>query len=485
MSTKTIFINEDITCKEIKLKDKSKTNFHSICVSIKKSLGGISQAEVDKIWNQVLRDYADGLVIAATMGLEGGEDQHLHVSQVLKHPTLSGVTQKRYESLIDPGRLDFSRPDSRGVKRCITVQVAQPAKGKRKHFSAYRWLAYAHKEKAMEFNDVDTFVRDMAINDCKKYRSIGVFDGCDEDEERKLHFGEKIFTSWQKKITRGNGVPETICIDASLANKAMRFMERMGLTVQWNPENPEEEVRNQATTITKMVLNKTGKERYHLSKTFFGTSKKQKAIWLNLVAMKPPANHINKRYESALYKAIECRMAEVHGAAVCSQQEAALLAVRQKLLKKVERLESICKEHVLRYEKLKSRIRNKGVKELLRLQREHDRKETAMEREYKDRPVPYDRSERSYDKWTKEIPRVEAMDFEFLMDNDVGANGNVESVSNSSSQVSGTKRRRVDETKPAVNATFENGLHSCHQCNDCGKETRADCARDQGVPVHP
>ena len=344
ISMSKIKIDYKTTCHSTKLTNKSKTDFHSICVSIKKSLGGISQAEVDKIWNQVLLDYADGLVIAATMGLEGGEDKHLHVSQVLNENTLTGVTQKRYQSLIEPGRLDFSRPDSRGVKRCITVQVAQPAKGKRTHFSAYRWLAYPHKEKAKEFNDVDTFVRDMAINDCQEYKSIGVFDGCDDDEERKLHLGMMIFTSWQKKITRGNGVPETIYIDASLANKAMRFMERMGLTVQWNPEKPEEEVRNQAKIITKMVLNKTGKERYHLSKTFFGTSKKETAIWRKLAAMTPPDNHINKRYELALYKAIECRMAEVHKVpAICSQHDSALLEANQKLLKKVKKLESICK----------------------------------------------------------------------------------------------------------------------------------------------
>ena len=71
-----------------------------------------------------------------------------------------------------------------------------------------------------------------------------------------------------------------------------------------------------------------------------------------------------------------------------------------------------------------------------------------------------------------------------LMDNDFGANGNVESVSNSSSQVSGTKRRRVHGTKPAVNEAFEEGIHVCQACEGCSQETRADCARDQGVPVH-
>lgn len=443
MSGLRVQINHETTCQDRSPKDKAKTNFHGVCVNIKQSLDGISDEEIEKIWSQVMCDVNDGLVIAATMGIEWANGtRHLHVSMILSHPTLSNVTWKRYVALIEPGRVDFTKPDSRGVKKCVTVQVAQPGKGKREHYTAYRWLAYSHKEKAKEFNDVDTFVRDMNVNDSTKFKSIGTYDGTDDDEERKMHLGMVIFTSWQKKIIRGNATSETIYINDSLGVKAMRFMETTGMRVAWNPENLTEKAENQAKVITAMVLNRVGKKRYQLDGNFFGKKNNEKLLVKNLALKKPLPGHTNKRYEQELYNAINQRVAKVLGVSICSKQEAALSLSHQKLLKKVERLETVCKQHVVKYEKLKSRTRNRGVKELLALQATEDRYQDHKERESRD----YCRAEFSADMHTRRIPKVERMDFEFLV-KDVSASdiSDVLRVAESP-QISGTKRRRGEET---------------------------------------
>ena len=100
-------INETTICKYTK-GSKSKSDFHSVTIRFRHGLGGIQNDEIELVENRVKKDFEDGLICAATLGVEGlGEDRHLHVSMILAEQSESHVTQKRYQELIDEGRLDF------------------------------------------------------------------------------------------------------------------------------------------------------------------------------------------------------------------------------------------------------------------------------------------------------------------------------------------------------------------------------------------
>ena len=358
MSSKKIEINYKTICNKDIISSKLKNNFHCVTINIKKDLGGVSDDEIENIWQQVFEDYNSGIILAATLGVElMNESRHLHVSMILATPTQVNVTQKRYEMVIKSNRIDPPKVHLQGgkeIKTPVTVVVSCPNSKTQENFRAYRWLAYALKEQAKEFNDVGTFSRDMNWTNSDIFRTIGMFDGTTADEERQNQFGTFIFTSWQKKLTHRIGEPETIWNDTKLADRAMRFMETTGFEMDWLHDDLLTQVKNQATIITKMVLNKRGQERYHLSKTFFGNSKKERAIYAKLCHMRPMSNGTSKRYEEELYTAIQCRVAENLGAVITSSREKKLILENAKLIKMNAKLKNICKEQVLKLRKKNS-----------------------------------------------------------------------------------------------------------------------------------
>jgi hypothetical protein len=349
-------IDYKTTCQWVTLSDKRKSNFHTVTINIKKDLGGVLDEEVIDVWQQVLEDYKSGLIIAATMGIElVNESRHLHISLILAIPTLGSVTQKRYEKLIAPGRLDAPKISLRGDKEIrtpVTVQVEQPKTKNMENYRAYRWLSYAHKERAKDFNDVLTFNRDVDWRATREFKTIGLFGG-PNDAHSKSEFGNFVFTSWQKKLTKRIGAPETVWLNNNLSEQARRFMEKTGLDMEWIDDDLKTMATNQAVIITKMVLNKIGKERYHLSKNFFGKGAKNKAISDMLCSMRPPSNRTCSRYEQSMYDAIEKRMIEVlcfaHTTPRRSKADATLIKTltRENVsLKKMNvKLKNICKEH--------------------------------------------------------------------------------------------------------------------------------------------
>ena len=373
-------IDYKTTCQWTTLSDKRKSNFHTVTINIKKDLGGVLDIEVIDVWQQVLEDYKSGLIIAATMGIElVNESRHLHISLILAIPTLGSVTQKRYEKLIAPGRLDAPKISLRGDKEIrtpVTVQVEQPKTKNMENYRAYRWLSYAHKERAKDFNDVLTFNRDVDWRATREFKTIGLFGG-PNDAHSKSEFGNFVFTSWQKKLTKRIGAPETVWLNNNLSEQARRFMEKTGLDMEWIDDDLKTMATNQAVIITKMVLNKIGKERYHLSKNFFGKGAKNKAISDMLCSMRPPSNRTCSRYEQSMYDAIEKRMIEVlcfaHTTPRRSKADATLLKTLTRenvsLNKMNVKLKNICKEHVA--EKLSKKNFDKRIafhsKELERL----------------------------------------------------------------------------------------------------------------------
>jgi len=74
-------------------------------------------------------------------------------------------------------------------------------------------------------------------------------------------------------------------------------MEETGFELEWLHEDLGTMAKNQATIITRMVLNRVGQQRYHLCKKFFGKGEKNDAIFRMLCQLKPPSNRTSARYE--------------------------------------------------------------------------------------------------------------------------------------------------------------------------------------------
>ena len=377
--SKPIMINEKTICVFKSTGKKSSSTFHGVTFNFdKKNLGGVLDSEIVKVWEQVEQDYNTGLIVAGTMGveLEGGK-RHLHISLILSERALTVVTGDRYRSLINVNRLcwrSYGRA-GKGVKSCTTVVASQPTglKGGVRH-SAYNWLAYSLKEMAKDFNDVNVFANDVDFTNSNDFKTIGMFDGSGHDERSKAKMASCIFIAWQKKCSEKNGEPENICIGSRLPTQAMEFMESVGIDdVEWTVEGDRKAMAmNQASIITKMVLNRIGKKRYKLDPNFLGSTKEGKAAYAFVMGLKPPPNRTSQDYENELYGALLKKRASdlrvhVH---VESKVEKRLMLELEKLKKQYLKLENVCKGQLVTIDKLRgdmhSRIRNRKIRDLTR-----------------------------------------------------------------------------------------------------------------------
>jgi len=443
--SKPIIINKKTIC-NYHSGNKSMSDFHGTCFSFKEGLGGIQDEEVAEIWGQTLKNYNDGLTLAAFASVEGeGERRHMHVSEILTKRALSSVSQQRYEKLIDTDRLHYEtyiNSSGTEVRTCTTVKTTQPKSKMIENFRAYRWLSYSVKEMADGFNDIATFKRDVDFTTCK---SIGVFDD-DEvlNRERADAMAEVVFTSWQKKCAEKSGTPSIISFGDHLPEQVRDFCEKTNLDLEWIIEDdPVATAKQQAVILTKMVLNRIGKKRYSLAKTFFAGKKVNgREIWESLVVMKPTADRTSPRYERAVYEALEAHMARKHKVKIDGPRVQGLLKEVWRRGLMIAKLEKICKGHVVKYEKLKRKVKDKGIKELIKLQKKEGRYPCTG-------------------RHTLLIPVVEAMDLDVLV-NDVqdvqdavNVNANEESDANDGSVESElyqnsprpTKKRKVASTK--------------------------------------
>jgi hypothetical protein len=123
-------INEKTICVFKVRGNKSISNFHGVTFNFdKKNLGGVLESEIVKVWEQVVKDYDAGFIVAATMGVELKDGKrHLHISLILSVRALTAVTGDRYRSLINVSRLSWKSYNRNGneVKSCTTVVASQP-----------------------------------------------------------------------------------------------------------------------------------------------------------------------------------------------------------------------------------------------------------------------------------------------------------------------------------------------------------------------
>ena len=384
-------------------------------------MGGIDDSEIKSVEDRAKEDFENGLIIAYTIGIEGeGEERHIHLSMILANKTESHVTQNRYEQLIDEERLHFtsySRDTKDGpkeVKSCVTVKVTQPSKKVRENIRAFTWLAYPLKEMAKEFNDIVAFKADTTDEHFattfeeseKRFMSVGLFDSEPSESEKisKDEFFNSIFTTWQKKQNDKSGKKQSLCLGSDILAEQVRvFRKDHNIDLEWIVEGDDEATaKNQAKILHLMVLNKIGKTRYVLAKTFFSGSKiaNIKQIGTKLGLMKPADDRTSAAYETALYEAIETRVCEAWAIPTQSKADKKLLKANEKLLKENEKLKK-------KFDLLKKNIKGKLVEELLKAQKKEDALQVMMARE------GFGGVEgNTADLFTRRIPEVKAMNLD-------------------------------------------------------------------------
>jgi hypothetical protein len=268
--------------------------------------------------------------------------------------------------LIDEKRLDFteySRDTKDGpkqVKSCVTVKVTQPSKKVRENIRGFTWLAYPLKELAKEFNDISTFKAEASAGETIRFTSYGLgcdFESYDADDEftqrRQDEFFNSIFTTWQKKVGDKSGKKQSLCLGSDILAEQVRvFRKDHNIDLDWIVEGDiAATVKNQATILTKMVLNKIGKTRYVLSKTFFAGSKNGANIYRKLVVMKPAEDKTSVSYETALYGAIESHLLSIYDVNISTNDMSKEI---KKLKKANEKLVEKLKHQDLESESLKA-----------------------------------------------------------------------------------------------------------------------------------
>jgi hypothetical protein len=307
----TTKVNDD--CKKKSGRGHSKGNnstFHSVTFRVADNmLNGINEEEKELIWAQALDDFKNGVIIAATLGEEmKDEEKHVHLSMIRSSRAESHVSTDRYKGLIDPSRIAY-RTSSNGRNTCTTVFTSQP---KNKGALAYFWLAYAWKEKAKGYNDVDTFRESISFTNCAKYRSIGLFDDSEADVVRKKCFAINVWEQWQKKI-REKATNHPISWTDWLPDMVEKFRLQTRLEVPWLHEDTATKAKNQTEILFRMVMYKGEKDRYVIPKLFYGKGAKGDKIYSKLIANKPPTGRTSQAYEKMLYNDIQKVVAGVHG----------------------------------------------------------------------------------------------------------------------------------------------------------------------------
>jgi hypothetical protein len=324
------------------------------------------------------------------------------------------------------------------------------------------------KELAKEFNDIAIFKAEASAGETIRFISYGLgFNLDDADDEftqrRQDEFFNSIFTTWQKKVGDKSGKKQSLCLGSNILAEQVRvFRKDHNIDLEWLVESDNEATaKNQAKILHLMVLNKLGKTRYVLAKTFFSGSKiaNIKQIGTKLGLMKPADDKTSEAYETALYEAIETRVFEVWAIPTQSKTDKKLLKANEKLLKANEKLVKENQKLKQKFDTLKKNTKDKGIKELLKLQKKEDCFQDRMERNSK---VDYVRHEGSAECHSKRIPEVEAMNLDLL-----------------------TYESSLEDREAALaerqTASKRKVLHSCESCDGCSESIRAECATDNNL----
>ena len=274
--------------------NKSISTFHGVTIKPHPKLEGIHDNEIEKITEQVQKDYNSGWVIAATFGIEGkGIHRHVHTRMILESSVQSCKTRKRFEPLIAETRQIYV---DEAKKENVTVKVKQPPQREMPNWRAFTHLAYPWKCMAKGHVTLEGFKQhfvEWIPKDSTEYRSFGLFPM--EEEDRK-HFATAIWIYWQKE--KAKVTYNEIRMDESVHALAKSYLEENGFKMSWQP-NPEA----QAKVIAQMVLHK-GDKQYRLAGNFF----KQKDMSKKLAMSKEMPD-----FAALLYDAIKRELSRVHG----------------------------------------------------------------------------------------------------------------------------------------------------------------------------
>ena len=300
LSSSMSTINRDSKCtfvpdlyktgKKIGRCNKSISTFHGVTIKPHPKLEGINDDEIEKITEQVQKDYNSGWVIAATFGIEGkGIHRHTHTRMILESSVLSCETRKRFEPLIAETRQIYvDKADTEN----ITVKVSQPPQRQMPNWRAFTHLAYPWKCMAKGHVTLEGFLQHFVKwipKDSTEYRSFGLFPM--EEEDRK-HFATAIWNYWQKE--KAKVTYHEIRMDETIHALAKTFLEENGyLEALWQP-NPEA----QANIIALMVLHK-GDKQYRLANNFFKIKGIPALLPKKLVMMMESPN-----YKALLYSGV-------------------------------------------------------------------------------------------------------------------------------------------------------------------------------------
>jgi hypothetical protein len=271
--------------------NKSISTFHGVTIKPHQKLNGIHDAEIEKITEQVQKDYNSGWVIAATFGIEGkGIHRHVHTRMILESSVQSCKTRKRFEPLIAETRQIYV---DEAKKENVTVKVKQPPQREMPNWRAFTHLAYPWKCMAKGHVTLEGFKQhfvEWIPKDSTEYRSFGLFP---MEEEDKKHFATAIWNHWQKE--KAKVTYNEIRMDETIHALAKTFLEENGFQASlWQP-NPEA----QAKIIAHMVLHK-GDKQYRLANNFFKIKGIPALLPKKLVMMMESPNYAALLYSGVL-----------------------------------------------------------------------------------------------------------------------------------------------------------------------------------------
>ena len=178
------------------------------------------------------------------------------------------------------------------ITSCKTVKVVQPKKNVIANIRAFTWLSYSLKELAKGFNDIETFKAEATFS-TKRIYTYG------------LTFEQ------QKKVGDQIDRKQSLCLGTDILAEQVRVFRNntSDKMPEWLVEGDDEATaNNQACILTKMVLNRLGKTRFVLARTFFAGSRNGANIYRKLVLMKPADDSTSPRYATALYNAIKSHL---------------------------------------------------------------------------------------------------------------------------------------------------------------------------------
>ena len=272
--------------------NKSISTFHGVTIKPHPKLEGIHDNEIEKITEQVQKDYNSEWIVAATFGIEGkGIHRHTHTRMILESPVQSCETRKRFEPLIAETRQIYV---DKAKKENITVKVSQPPQRQMPDWRAFTHLAYPWKYMAKGYDTLNDFIQhfvEWIPKDTPEYRSFGLFPMWEEED--KKHFATAIWIHWQKE--KAKVTYDEIRMDETIHALAQVYLENNGKDVSaWQPN-----AEAQAKVITAMVLHK-GDKQYRLANNFFKIKGIPALLPKKLVMMMESPNYAALLYSGVL-----------------------------------------------------------------------------------------------------------------------------------------------------------------------------------------